>query len=370
MDHRLPGPVRAWRRTGSWAAGALASVAVFAGLWSARSHGTDFLDMLLGGQRLLAGTNLYEGSGPAYGMVGPPFQAVVLAPFAWLASLDVGAARIAWALTNLVAGVAGLIAWRRALDVPWAAMALGAGTVAFPLYRELQLQNITLLLFAATGAAALALTRGRDVEAGAWIGLATAVKLFPGLVAVYLAARGRWRAAIAAGVAALAFSLTPVVRFGPAGFMAQWERWLESRLLPGFPVWMQNQSLSIALGRVVSPAVATAAVVALALALAWIGYRLLRRGAAFAAAEAALAGTMAVVLSPIAWIPYWVLLLPAVASLAASGRPVLDAVVFAFGLLVTGMAVFQREAPGLETLIAALLLSATLATHLLARRRV
>lgn len=360
----------AWRRVVPWAGGALAAAATFAGLWSARTHGTDFLDMLLGGQRLVAGTNLYEGSGPAYGMVGPPFQAVILAPFAWTATLDLGAARIAWALVNLAAGIAGAVAWRRALGVPWAALAVAAGVVAFPLYRELQVQNITLLLFACSGASALAASRGRDVAAGAWIGLATAMKLFPGLIAVYLAARGRWRAAIAAGIATIAFSLLPVLRFGVGGFVALWQRWLDSRLLPGFPVWSHNQSLSIALGRVTSPAVATAAVVLLAVALAWVGYRLARHQAAFSAAEIGLAVTAAVVISPIAWIPYWVLLAPAVATIAAAGRPALDTVVLVFGLLVTGVAALRRDTPGLETLSAALLLTVAHAAHLLSRRRV
>lgn len=348
----------------------MALAAVGAGAWSARAHGADFLDMLLGGRRLIAGTDLYDGSGPAYGMVGPPFQAVVLAPFAWIAAFDLGLARLAWALANLAAGVAAVVVWRRALGVSWAAIAMAAGSVAFPLYRELQSQNITLLLFACAGAAALALTRRRDTAAGAWIGLATAIKLFPGLIAVYLAARGRWRAAVAAGVAAVVFSLVPVLRFGPAAFLALWQRWLDSRLLPGFPVWTQNQSLSMALGRLTSPEAATVAVTGLALGLAWVGDRRARRAEPFDAAEMALAVAAAVVISPIAWIPYWVLLLPAAAALATTGRAALDATVIVFGVLVTGVTAMRRDAPGPETLVAALILTAVLARQLTARRPV
>ena len=90
----------------------------------------------------------------------------------------------------------------------------------------------------------------------------------------------------------------------------------------------------------------------------------------FSAAEIALAVTAAVIISPIAWIPYWVLLLPAVAAIAATRRLGLDAVVIAFGLLVTGVAAWRRDAPGFETLAAALLVAVALGAELADRRRV
>ena len=57
--------------------------------WSAFRYGFDYLDLLTGGHRFLAGTDLYAGSGPAYGFVGPPFEAMFVAPFAAVGSSQI-----------------------------------------------------------------------------------------------------------------------------------------------------------------------------------------------------------------------------------------------------------------------------------------
>lgn len=337
---------------------------------SARSHGTDFLDMMLGGTRFLAGTPLYEGSGPAYGMVGPPVLGLVMAPFAWVATINVDAARALWAIVNLVAGWIGLRAWSRALGVAPGSVAVSAAAaaVAFPLYREIQSQNITLLLFACTGLSAAASRVGDGVRTGAWIGVATAVKLFPGLAIVYLAARGRWRAAVSAAVVTVAVSLLPVARYGVGGYIELWRAWIFTRTHGDFPTWTHNQALAVALnGRV--PAVVVAAVLLL-VAAGLLGLAWHRRALSDERVpeELALTLAVAVVLSPIAWIPYWVLTFPVLLVLAGRAllgeRPAIVVFVIA-AMLISVVPVWRRDTPGYELLYAAVVVIAVVFAELL-----
>jgi len=308
-------------------------------------------------------------------LVGRGVFGVVLGPLAWGATLNVDAARALWAIANLAAGWIGLRAWSRALGVAPGSLAVSAAAaaVAFPLYREIQSQNITLLLFACTGLSAAASRAGDGLRTGVWIGIATAVKLFPGLAIVYLAARGRWRAAVSAAVVTAAVSLLPIVRYGVGGYIELWRAWIFTRTHGDFPTWTHNQALAVALnGRV--PAVVVAGVlllVAAALfALAWH-----RRACSDRRMpeELALTLAVAVVLSPIAWIPYWVLMFPVLLVLAGRGlmgeRPATVVFVIA-AMLVSVVSVWRRDTPGYEHLYAAVLVIAAVSAGLARARDV
>ena len=58
------------------------------------------------------------------------------------------------------------------------------------------------------------LRRRSDVAAGAVLGLACTIKLFPGLVVLFLAARRRWDAVLAAGLTYLVCAMIVTFRFG------------------------------------------------------------------------------------------------------------------------------------------------------------
>lgn len=341
-------------------------------------YGSDFLDMLLGGQRLLAGTNLYEGSGPAFGMIGPPAQALLLAPFAVLAQFDLSAARAGWFLLNFAGLVFGARAWSAALGLPqttwWPVLAAGCA-VAFPIYREFQVQNMTLLIFWVAGLAAAALVNGHESRAGVAVGVMTAVKLFPGLLIVYFLARARWRAAGVAMASAAVISVLPVLRFGPTGFVEVIREWLRTRTVGDWPIWNQNQSLSAAIWREVPGdtglALATAGFAVLVGAVVWLGWTRRAKTSASMSDEVAVVLMMSVLASPIAWVSYWLLCLPLFMIVIRHIRlvPAQGVAVFAVAaFLISVVDAWRRSAPGGELIAAACLLIGAVTMWLPAER--
>jgi len=101
----------------------------------------------------------------------------------------------------------------------WKAVATGLVAVAVPLHRNFEDLNLNAVLLALLVAAAYQLGRGREGRAGACIGAATALKVFPAVWLLYLAYRRRWRA-FAIGIAVAAgLSLAPLLRYWrPGGF--------------------------------------------------------------------------------------------------------------------------------------------------------
>ena len=318
-----------------WLLGAAAAAFAAVNAFNALHKGGDFTVYLEAGRRLLVGLPLYEGSGIAGGVIGPPFQPILLAPFAALSLVSVEASRLAWYGFNLACLGAGLYWWhaalapvrgrpaREAAPLVWPLLA-----VAYPLQTNFEHQNINAVLLALVGLTALRDAQDRPREAGFWLGTAAALKVFPLLLIGVLAARGRWRAAVwAAGSAAL-LTLIPVVRYGPDGYATLLRDWWSLSGAGQWPIRRANQSLFAMLGRFLEPGellnwgpipetasagvhlfwavLAVAAVIGLLLAV--------RRGPADGGSAALAAGLcLAVVLSPIAWEHYWLLLWPAFA---------------------------------------------------------
>src|SRR5439155_258559 len=75
----------------------------------------------------------------------------------------------------------------------WLPLVLAVAAVGKPLQSNFEHLNLTPLLLALVVAAAADLEARRDGRAGAWTGLAAAIKGFPALLPVYLAYRLRWR---------------------------------------------------------------------------------------------------------------------------------------------------------------------------------
>lgn len=316
-----------------------------------------------GGRRILQHRPLYEGSGAATGFIGPPMQALFFAPFSWLADMSPAAAKLAWYALNLACLAAGIGLWAsvargkagppsrspRSLEV-----ILPVAATLLPIQTNFEHQNINALLLALTGGAAWLTTRARDAPGGALVGLATALKAFPALLIVPLAARGRWKGTGAALITAAALTVLPAIATGPAAFAADFERWLAISS-SGWPIRNNNQSLLAAIDRftgawtetgVRSASDAPLALmlfVAAAILLLLLGVRWLFRTRETPSIPMEMAGVLAlaVLTSPIAWDHYWVLLLPAFmfvyqASRGPSGR--LHAWVFwAAALLTTGI---------------------------------
>jgi alpha-1,2-mannosyltransferase len=161
--------------------------------------------------------------------------------------------------------------------------------------------------------------------AGAGIGLATALKLFPGIFIVYLLVTRRWRAAVvasatAAGATLLAAAIAP---------RASWQFWTDalwSTDRVGRTDYTGNQSLQGLLARLTAPA-EPPRLAWLLLVAAVAGFGLWRAVRAARAGDEltgmALTGLVAALISPITWPHHVYWFVPAVLALVtAASAPV------------------------------------------------
>jgi hypothetical protein len=363
----------------------IAALALFVGvnLFNALTKGGDFTVFLESGRRMLHAEPLYEDSRVAEGVIGPPFQAVFFAPFAWIAESSEVASRVAWYAVNLLALLAAVLWWQRALapstrEQPEALAAswrervtspqvlLALLAVSHSLQANFQHQNLSVLLLAAVGAAAAASRAGQDRATGALVGFATAMKAFPGLLLIYLLVRGRGRA-LAWGVATtVALTAAPVLWYGPRGWTAMLQDWLALSGSGGWPIRSHNQSLFAMIGRWLGPEgiTATGALSAIESPAAYVvwaacvvgllgfcGFCLLRGRCAWqasAAEDMAIGLGLAVLISPIAWDHYWLLFFPAfhlvLISRSRLPGPLLGRTFWTAAVLISGAALLGRQA--------------------------
>jgi alpha-1,2-mannosyltransferase len=95
-----------------------------------------------------------------------------------------------------------------------------------PLQNNFEHLNVNTILLALVLAAAADLADRRDARAGVWIGLATAIKAFPGLLLVWLALTRRWRALGAGVLVAGGLTYLTVLRYGPIDGIAMLWDWV------------------------------------------------------------------------------------------------------------------------------------------------
>jgi glycosyl transferase family 87 len=174
---------------------------------------------------LMTGEPLYPAP-PDWGAYWPPFAIFGLVPFALLAYLNLPLAKGMWAALNVAA-----LGWsvaRAGERWGWRPALIGLAAVGAPLQGNFQHLNINVLLAALVVAAAADLDEGREQRAGLWVGLATALKAFPGLLLLYLAYRRRWRAfAVGAGAAA-GLTYLALLRYGPVDAVREFWNWIDT----------------------------------------------------------------------------------------------------------------------------------------------
>ncbi|MGC4894557.1 glycosyltransferase family 87 protein [Micromonospora sp. DT31] len=186
----------------------------------------------------------------------PPFAALLLAPFA---QLRLGVAIAAFAVLT-VAGVVVTTRWlvapvlrRHGLPHTFGLTVAVLLVLAVESTREtLTLGQINMLLVVLIlGDLLFAVPQGRR-WAGVGVGVAAALKLFPGIFVLYLLAARRWRAAaVAAVTAAVATLLAAAVAPGDSWRFWTHELWATDRV--GRPDYTGNQSLFGLLSRLTSP---------------------------------------------------------------------------------------------------------------------
>lgn len=326
--------------------------AIFAvvNLANALHKGGDFEGFLQAGERMLTAQPLYEGSSPGSGVTWPPGQAVVFAPFAALARLDERAARLTWYVLNLCALLAGIVLWARTImDLrgagwisAWSAspVQLSLLAILLPAQTNFEHQNMNALLLFILGAGAYGCVRGSAGLGGFWIGIAAALKAFPALLIVYLALRRQWRACATAIAAGAALTCAPAIWYGAAGAWRTLRDWIALASDSGWPIREQNQSVFAMASRLApdqAGLVIAIIVTALVALLVWsaMSHRTLDRSAL--GPELALTLGCAVLISPIAWDHYWVLMFPAFLSTAVRPEPAMRYSFWVAAILVSGL---------------------------------
>jgi alpha-1,2-mannosyltransferase len=195
------------------------------------------------------GGSLYDYADPQWadkGFVYPPFAALCMLPMrvlpfqvtgAVLGVIDIGI--VAIVATSCVRW----LGWRPLLAPLLVPLLLALQ----PVHATIGYGQINLILLALVFFDVVALRRGWRT-AGLGIGLATAIKITPGLFVVYLLLTRRWRAAATAGATILiATALGAAV--DPAESLRYWTKaFLETRRV-GSPNWASNQSLGGLLAR-------------------------------------------------------------------------------------------------------------------------
>ncbi len=326
------------RAPASWERVAIGLAVLFAlvNIINALNKGGDAAVFFEGGRRFLEAEPLYDGSSAAAGFIGPPFQAMFFAPFAWVADLHPVAAKLLWHFVNVVSLVVGVwltaLAWwsvRERLGLqprPWFPLLFAPlFAVLLPLQTNFEHQNMNTVLLALVAGATWQLTIGSAITAGVLVGIATALKAFPALILIYLGLRQQWRALAAAITTAVVLSALPIFVYGIDGYrhlLADFVRLGRS----GWPVRGNNQSLVSAMDRYLTGfaadgvrsaaeapmAVTVFTVVAFLLSVLLIVVLVRARFSAVAVQiEIAAVTILAILLSPIAWDHYWTLVFPA-----------------------------------------------------------
>lgn len=260
--------------------------------------------------------------------LNPPLLSILLLPFAWLDALT--GYRIFAALTLLLALGSLLVVVRELRLRPAVRVAVVLAALASsPLQGTLVLGQIYPILLAGLVAGWVAERRGHPVAAAVLYGIVVALK--PSLAPILLlaAAQRRWLP-FRAGIASAAFAtLVGVFAAGPSSAL----EWLDIAVGTGSPDVSDNASLpglAVRFGLPSSVGVALG-VVALVGTLAWLGRHRDRVDPAGTALWAVLATGLLV--APISWHNYSLLLWPGLLLLVPAGRGASAAVAFAVAVI-------------------------------------
>ncbi|GHJ09539.1 membrane protein [Micromonospora humidisoli] len=258
----------------------------------------------------------YLKPGTQYGFTYPPFAALVMLPMAYLpwpvaitvsvAATVVVSAVLVWWLLDPVARRAG---WTRWFVL---AVALCLAAAFEPMRETVNFGQVNMLLLFLVAVDLLRLLPAGNRWAGVGIGLATAIKLTPGVFIVYLLVTRRFRAAGTAVAAAAAATLLAAALF-PDAAREFWTSALWNTDRVGELAFVSNQSLRGVVARLNPEHPSTLAWLALVLVtLAVWGWRC--RAAVAVGDEAtglALTGALMCLVSPVTWVHHLVWLIPA-----------------------------------------------------------
>jgi alpha-1,2-mannosyltransferase len=230
----------------------------------------------------------------------------------------------------------------------------------FPMQDEMRFGQVDAVL-AAMCVADCAAVRPRWPR-GALIGLATAIKLVPGVFIIYLLVSGRRRAARAAVLAAAAWTAGAFLLL-PRDSVTYWTSAIFQSGRLGNNAGTENQSLRGLLLRFFLPGHVPGAVwVVIAVAVAVPGFALVRRLCREHCEMAGIAVTamLEILISPVAWIHYFLMVIIAIGVIAGDGRLARRALTAAgtavfFGLTIPWWGHSLATVPGMPRLLSRLI---------------
>ncbi len=274
----------------------------------------DLTVYLQAGRDVRAGANPYADRAGFLPFTYPPIWAIAVIP---LTVLPLPVVQAGYLLASLVLAV--VLLRRLSREFPWPWLWFVAAIFSAPVSRTIYQGQVNLFTLA------LVLVDYRWAAsrfAGVGTGLATAVKLTPGIMVLPMLVRRDWMSVVRAGAAFLVVTVIAQLVVGPAST----HFWTELVLDPsrvGDVAYADNQSILGTLARFTDPSTATRvarAVVVPVLVLTVVAtVRQHRRGSTLG--EIAAAGLGGLLISPIAWTHHWVWMLVASAILARQGRP-------------------------------------------------
>ncbi|GIH06984.1 hypothetical protein Rhe02_50510 [Rhizocola hellebori] len=271
-----------------------------------------------------SGHDLYDYSQPDFlqkylYFTYPPFAALLLLPFSLL---PLGLVEVLLTIGTVAATIVTTIWIFRALklDFKWVIFAIPLILITEPMRETIPLGQINMLLVLLVLMDLLVLRPRGSRWMGVGIGLATAIKLLPGIFILYLLLTRQWRAAITSMVTAVAATVITAV----VAPRASWDFWtaaLWDTTRVGRTDITGNQSLLGLLHRLVAPAEPNR-VIWVALALAVLAFGLWRAVIAHRngneVAALAITGLVGSLISPITWPHHLYWFVPALlAALAA-----------------------------------------------------
>jgi hypothetical protein len=309
------------------------------------SRGSDFRGFLIAGDRFIEGRFLYEDSRVATNVTWPPFFAIFITPFSLLARLNLPLTQVIWYIINALLFLFTIDIWCRLFyerPIGWFSenkphsfyslsifipLVLIAQSV-FKVFVPLQLNILVLFLMSLSF---LHLKEEKNYLSGFWLGLISAIKVFPVLALPYFIYRRKFKALFVCVVTGLVLTLGPILRYGWGDYLHNLQVWIQISLSGGYPLGGLNQSMYAMIGRWVAsspfiimsqklptpPLDSLGSIAALwlyrgfyILLLGIFFYWLYKQNYRFLAMEAAFMIVLAMLFSPIAWRNYWIITFP------------------------------------------------------------
>jgi alpha-1,2-mannosyltransferase len=306
------------------------------------------------------GGQIYDWLKPnsKYGYTYPPFAALAMVPMAfvsWPVAIVISCAAAVVTTGLLIYWLVDPIA-RREGWTRWFAFAIAACLVAAfePMRETFSFGQVNTLLLFLVAADLLWLAARGHKAAGVGIGLATAIKLTPGIFIVYLLVTRRWRAAITASATAAAATMVAAA-LAPDASRQFWTEMLWNTDRVGSLSFISNQSLEGVVARL--DPVHPSTIVWLVLVAATLAVWVWRVRHADVRTGLALTGVVGCLISPVTWVHHLVWLLPALIllfdrALAARDRRLIAFAIFTYGMLISRFVwIWERGSPGVSGFI-------------------